>query len=174
MSESLFGQVLKQSFNELPPAIRSVHDGLSKHLHGKGDVTRGEHWMVKWLAPFASLPPTSNDIPIDVEIVVHPRGETWSRSFNGHSMQSHLRASGTVLAERLGAMTLFFTLHADSSGLQWRIAGAKCLGLPLPTNWFIGAIASERMLDGRYSFDVRASLPIVGLLVHYRGWLAER
>jgi hypothetical protein len=25
--------------------------------------------------------------------------------------------------------------------------------------------------DGRFHFDVRISLPIGGLLVHYRGWL---
>jgi Domain of unknown function (DUF4166) len=173
MSESLFGHLLKQSFNELPPAIRKVHDARSKCLRGKGDVTRGAHWLVKWLAPFASLPPTSNNIPIAVEIVVHPQGETWSRSFNGHLMQSHLRAAEPLLAERLGAMTLFFRLHGDANGIHWHVAGAKCLGVPLPTKWFTGAVAREQILNERYSFDVRAALPIVGLLVHYRGWLSE-
>jgi hypothetical protein len=173
MGESLFGQLLGSSFAELPLAIRNVHDVRSKRLLGRADVTRGTHWLVRWLAPFASLPATCRDIPIGVQIDVHRHGETWSRSFNGYSMQSHLRAAGPMLAERLGAMTLFFILDADASGIRWRVTGAKCLGVPLPTRWFTSAVASESVLEDRYHFDVHASLPRVGLLVHYRGWLAE-
>ena len=173
MSESLFGGLLKDSFEALPPAIRQIHDKRSKHLRGRGNVTRGTHWLVKWLAPFASLPPTGRDIPIDVVIRVHSQGETWSRNFNGHAMESHLFANGLLLAERLGAVTLIFKLSADANTLQWKVTGAKCLGLPLPTTWFAGAGATEHILDGRYSFDVSATLPLIGLLVHYQGWLSE-
>jgi len=48
---------------------------------------------------------------------------------------------------------------------------ARALGVPLPARWFAGVAARESEADGRYCFDVRAALPLAGLLVHYRGWL---
>jgi hypothetical protein len=88
-------------------------------------------------------------------------------------MHSRLSARNSLLAERLGAMTLVFVLKAVAGRIEWRVAGARFLGVPLPTRWFVGACATEALVGGRYTFDVRATLPVVGLLVYYRGWLAE-
>jgi hypothetical protein len=55
--------------------------------------------------------------------------------------------------------------------LLWRIRRVSSLGIPLSAKWFDGVVAREFEEDGRYRFDVRAALPFVGLLVHYRGWL---
>ncbi|MGO1071164.1 DUF4166 domain-containing protein [Lysobacter sp. CA199] len=65
------------------------------------------------------------------------------------------------------------TLHeiASDPGLTWRLVRVRALGLPLPLGWFGGVHAREFERDGRYRFDVRAALPGIGLLVHYRGWL---
>jgi hypothetical protein len=43
----------------------------------------------------------------------------------------------------------------------------------LPVSWFANTFAVEAMIKGRYTFDVRASLPWIGPLIRYRGWLAE-
>ena len=32
-------------------------------------------------------------------------------------------------------------------------------------------MAREYEADGRFHFDVPITLPLVGLLIHYRGWL---
>ena len=32
-------------------------------------------------------------------------------------------------------------------------------------------IAFEHAADGRFNFDVEMSLPLIGLVVRYRGWL---
>jgi len=47
----------------------------------------------------------------------------------------------------------------------------RVLGIPLPAAWFAGVHAREYERDGRYRFDVVATLPLIGLLVHYHGWL---
>ncbi len=60
---------------------------------------------------------------------------------------------------------------ADDPGLSWRLVRVRALGLPLPSGWFAGVRAREFERDGRYHFDVAAQLPVVGLLVRYRGWL---
>jgi len=60
---------------------------------------------------------------------------------------------------------------AADPGLSWRLVRVRALGLPLPSGWFAGVRAREFERDGRYHFDVAAQLPVVGLLVRYRGWL---
>ncbi|HYM86593.1 MAG TPA: DUF4166 domain-containing protein, partial [Pseudoxanthomonas sp.] len=68
-----------------------------------------------------------------------------------------------------------FRLTVEQGVIVWRVARVHALGLPLPARWFRNVIAyesdheSER--DGRYLFDVMAAMPVIGLLVHYRGWL---
>lgn len=59
----------------------------------------------------------------------------------------------------------------EDPGLYWRLMRVRALGLPLPASWFSGVRAREFERDGRYHFDVAAQLPLVGLLVRYRGWL---
>jgi hypothetical protein len=61
--------------------------------------------------------------------------------------------------------------ETDDPGLSWRLVRVRALGLPLPSGWFAGVRAREFERDGRYHFDVGAQLPVVGLLVRYRGWL---
>jgi hypothetical protein len=171
---SVFQRVLGGSFERLPPLVQHVHDARpTKKLVGRADVERGSHWLVSVLAPIASLPPTAKDISLTVSIDAGDSTETWSRNFSGHVMRSRLWAKGDLLAERLGPITLLFALSVDQARLEWRVAGARYLGVPLPSGWFAGASASEQVVDGRYTFDVRATLPLVGLLVRYRGWLAE-
>lgn len=173
-ASSVFRQVLGCVFDRLPPQSQRVHDARPhKKLVGRADVERGSHWLVGVLARIASLPPTANDIPLTVTIDAHDSAEIWSRNFSGHVMRSRLWANGNLLAERLGPITLLFALSVEHESLKWRVVGARYLGAPLPSSWFSGATASEQVVDGRYTFDVRATLPLVGLLVRYRGWLAE-
>ena len=164
---------MDDSFDNLPEALRRIHDSRSKQLLGRCAVERGGHWLVRWLAPMASLPPATDDTALSVGILVDAQGETWNRTFGDHRMQSRLRARGALLAERLGATTLLFTLLAVDERIEWRVVGARFFGVPLPVSWFAGAIATEAIVDGRYTFDVCATLPIIGLLVRYRGWLVE-
>jgi len=51
------------------------------------------------------------------------------------------------------------------------LVSVHVVGVPLPLTWFRGITATETAIDGRYGFDVAAVVPIVGLLVSYRGWL---
>jgi hypothetical protein len=121
----------------------------------------------------ASLPLSGSDVPLSVTIRVDQKGETWARNFGGQRMQSRLWACGSLLAERLGATTLLFTLSAVAGRIEWRVVAVRFLGVPLPVSWFAGACATEAIVNGRYTFDVSATLPLVGLLIRYRGWLAE-
>ena len=65
------------------------------------------------------------------------------------------------------------SLQANELGLALTLDGASVLGLSVPNFMLprIHTLESER--DGRYTFDVGATIAPFGLLVHYRGWLVR-
>lgn len=99
------------------------------------------------------------------------KGERWTRMFADHAMPSQLWDANGLLREKLGLTTFGFRLDVHDGELTWRVERVSALGIRLPARMFRGVVARESERDGRYRFDVRAELPIVGLLVHYRGWL---
>jgi hypothetical protein len=86
-------------------------------------------------------------------------------------MCSRLWAGDGLLCERLGLVTFGFRLGVEQGNLIWRVARVRALGVPLPASMFTQVLAREGEAEGRYTFDVQAALPVIGLLVHYRGWL---
>jgi len=168
----VFRALVGDSFEVLPPAVRAVHDSSRERAFtGRCDIDRGRSLMARVIGAATRLPRAGRDVPVRVTIRRDAHFETWTREFAGRSMRSVLRARGTCLEERLGAATFRFALHADGAGIRWDLVGVHALGIPLPVAWFRGVRASEGVLDGRYRFDVRAELPVIGLLVHYRGHL---
>jgi hypothetical protein len=95
---------------------------------------------------------------------------------SGHRFASHLtRERGNVVSERFGPFKILLGVRTAGGGIEmpvvgWRIGPVK---LPLAlapkseTREFVGE-------DGRFHFDVRLTLPLVGLLAHYRGWLEPK
>lgn len=86
-------------------------------------------------------------------------------------MPSRLWEQDGLLCEQLGLLRFGFTLAVERDAIVWRVARVRALGIPLSARWFRGVIAFESEAEQRYLFDVAAQLPVIGLLVHYRGWL---
>jgi hypothetical protein len=181
VAPSVHAQVLGPAFDRLPQTLRGVHDTRSrKEFSGRCSIESGRSWLARVIQLFASLPRQSAaDVAVHVVIERRDRGETsesretWTRRFGEHWMRSSIRAGRGVLQEHFGPIVLQFALTAQSERIVWTLAGAKFLFMPLPTAWFAGCAASESIVDGRYWFDARAHLAVVGLLVHYKGWLVE-
>ena len=168
----LFKRLLGAAFESLPAPIRRVHDGRApKVLSGRCRIVRGAGTLASLLAWVASLPRARDDLPVKVEFQCDERRETWSRDFAGQPMRSILTEHGSCLEEALGPVRVRFALRADARAIEWVVVGIRVLGLPLPVEWFSGVQAKESVEAGRYTFDVRAELPWIGLLVHYHGWL---
>lgn len=170
----LFPHLLQARFEALPASVRSLHlrQGAATY-DGQVDVVRGRSLLSRLCGWATGLPPTGH-APIRVEIDAAPTHERWARHVHGHSMRSRLWAADGLLCERLGPVTFGFRLDVDDGRLTWTVARASVLGVPLPAHAFaaVGAVESER--DGKYRFDVSASLPLAGPLVRYRGWLNAR
>jgi hypothetical protein len=169
---TLFLMLLGDQADRLPPLVRRLHARDDRRVYrGEADVERGGSLLARLAGAAAALPPASADTHLDVTIEPWRDGERWTRNFGGAGMQSRMWASGGLLRERLGLVTFGFKLGSEDDALVWRVARVSCLGVPLPAALFRGVIAREFQRDGRYCFDVRAELPLAGLLVHYRGWL---
>jgi hypothetical protein len=173
-SESLFSQVLGETFGEMPAAIRQIHNGRDQLLVGRCTVERGTGLWSRIFAYVASLPAAGDDQSISVNIACSSVGERWVRMFSGKKMISTLTCKRGLLVENLGPMKFAFRLdyNAITQEIHWLLRGVKLVGIPLPLHWFSSVAARESCVSGRYQFDVSASLPLIGLLVHYQGWLS--
>jgi hypothetical protein len=169
---SLFRRLLGASFDQLPDPIRRVHDDRPHSvLAGRCHITRGAGLPVRLLGWAASLPQSGNDLPLTVSFVRDGAREVWSRDFGGHPMRSTLTERNGLLEEVLGPARFSFALRVDDGQVAWSVVAIRVLGLPLPAAWFRAVTARQSVQAGRYTFDVRAELPWIGLLVHYHGWL---
>lgn len=172
----LFPRVLGPGFDTLPPTVKHLHlaPGAGR-WQGEVVVERGRHPLARLFAWLTHLPPAGAGSVV-VEIDAVDGRERWVRRIGGRAMPSRLWAGqgamAGLLCERLGAVLFGFALRVEDDALVWRVARVRVLGgLPLPARGFAGVIARESEREGRYLFDVRAEMPVAGLLVHYRGWL---
>jgi hypothetical protein len=169
--ESLFRRLIGKAFDDLPASIRAVHAGSSLVLRGHCEVIRGTGLLSRLCAAIASLPPAAERIPISVSVDVEGERVRWRRDFGGHPFQSTLRAVDGMLEESTGPAAFRFRLVPSATGIRWDLVGMRILGLPLPAFARATIHASESAPDGVYAFDARVALPVIGLLVHYRGRL---
>ena len=102
-------------------------------------------------------------------------GEHWQRQFADRRYQSAI-AAGTgrdagFLIEHFGLFDLKFRLTPQADGLQWSLAGWRFAGIRLP-RWSVPKIECLESADGeRFTFDIDVTFPLIGWLIHYRGWL---
>jgi hypothetical protein len=172
LHDPLFRQVLGAAFDRLPELTRQVHSGVQHlSLQGVCSIERGHNYLARVAGAIAGMPATVSESPLAVRIDAHTWGEQWTRWFGRQCMQSTLTAQRGLLVERLGLLTIAFQLREEGGRLTWTPRAGRVLGVPMPARFFAGINAVERVAEGRYCFDVRAALPVLGLIVHYRGCL---
>jgi hypothetical protein len=86
-------------------------------------------------------------------------------------MKSELGFRPGGVVERFGPVSLAFDLLPHPQGLDMRLAGWSLFRVRMPRFLAPHIAAIERERDGRFHFDVAAALPLMGQVVHYRGWL---
>ena len=170
--QGLFKQLTGPAFEGLPGLIQRVHAGAATTtFSGACDVDRGHRWLARLAGWLAGMPPAAQQIGLRVRIDADRAGEVWTRHFGSCEMRSRLHARDGLLVEQLGLLTVAFELVPQADRLRWIPRGGRVLGIPLPAGFFSGIDAVECTAAQRYTFEVRAALPLIGLIVHYRGWL---
>jgi len=170
---SLYSEILGPSFERLPTALKSIHDARrTKRYTGRCEI-RGGGPIARTLARLAALPIAQTDVPVEVTVNVVDACEDWIRMFGTHRMQSRLSCRRQRIEERLGPLVLTFDLSAEQERIVWSLHSARLAFLPLPVTWLMECAATESVHEGRYGFEVSASVRGIGLVVHYKGWLIE-
>ena len=170
---TLFQQALGAPFFKLPASVRRLHAtrGTARYA-GKATVERGVNPLARLCGRLAGLPRTMRDVPITVEFIADANGEAWHRDFAGIAMHSRLAFRDGLLRERIGPLQFRHALLANAGAIWWRVQAVRLLGvLPLPARWFRGVRCRESEKAGRYQFEIEATLPLVGPVIRYEGWL---
>ena len=138
---------------------------------GRADVERGRGLAARLVAWMLGLPPEGRKQALSVTFEPIEGREIWTRMFGASVFRSVQDDQGGLLRERAGPVVFLFALETSGEGLALILRGVRVFGVPLPhfMHPLVRTFESER--DGRYRFDVEGSLPLIGPIVRYAGWL---
>jgi hypothetical protein len=173
-SSALFRSLLDAAdWTWLAAPVQRLHgdDALLK-ARGRAKVDGASHAAARLLRRLLGLPELGDDQALALTIERRGQQETWTRQFARSRMRSTLQSHrGTHLHERLGAVSLYFSLHRDNDAIDWQLQGVRLLGLPLPRACAGKVRSRSGARNGRYAFHIDVRLPLLGRLVAYEGWL---
>lgn len=167
----LYARIMGVSFDALPPMVRAIHTVHGDAgAAGEGRVERGSGLLARALGAIVRFPP-SGQYPLHVAFAEQGGRERWTRDFGGHRFSSTLGERGGLAVERFGPLRFGFELRSTPDGLDMRLRRWSAFGIPLPRLLAPRTEAREWEEQGRFRFDVRLRLPLIGDIVHYSGWL---
>jgi hypothetical protein len=168
----LYARVLGERFHALAPTLRRMHAPLRDGgAAGLARVERGRQPLARLVAALFRFPRAGEAVPVHVSFSEGPEGEAWTRDFDGRRFSSRLSQRGDLLVERFGALRFGFRLPVRDGGLEMVMARWWLGPVPLPLALAPKSLAREWEAEGRFHFDVPISLPLIGLVVRYTGWL---
>jgi hypothetical protein len=171
LAPPLYARVMGERFDALPPAVRAVHEVLRDGgAAGEAQVRLGRNPLARLAASIFGFP-SEGGHRLHVAFAERDGTERWTRDFSGRTFSSVLGERDGRLTERFGILRFAFDLPSDETGLRMAIRRWWAGPLPLPLLLAPRSEAREWEEEGRFRFDVRIALPLLGLLVHYRGWL---
>jgi hypothetical protein len=168
---ALYRRVMGRAFEQLPAAVRAMHQPWRESsAQGEADVLGATNLLGRVIARIMGFPAPGHH-EVHVRFAECDGVERWTRTFGGQSFTSELSAEGGRLVERFGPLRFRFDLPADAAGLTMLMRGWSLFRIPLPLFLAPRSKAREWEEGGLFQFDVPIALPLVGRLVHYRGWL---
>jgi hypothetical protein len=160
------------AFDSLAPAVRHLHEVVGESgAVGRATVRRGRSVPARLVAAIVGFPP-EGEHALHVRLAEEGGSETWSRDFGGRSFASRMGERDGLLVERFGPLRFGFALPVDGEGALTMVMRRWWFGpIPMPMALAPRAPAREWQEEGLFSFEVSISLPLIGLVVAYRGWL---
>jgi len=171
-ASSLYRRVMDDSFLRLHPALQRFHSLVGSHvLQGGVQMQAPQSWLARLLARLMGAPLSAVDAAIRFELDAGSDCETWTRHFPSGVMTSALTEQDHFVVEKLGAARLAFLLQESQGRLIMQLARLHFLGIRCPA-WLLPAVVAEESGDEDYlRFNVRASLPWIGVVSGYSGKL---
>ena len=174
MTIPLYRRLLGARFEHLPARVRELHDVTGTSVWtGRADVERVASLPSRMTATLFGLPPAGRDQALRVTFKADGEREIWARAFGNAVFRSVQYERGGLLRERVGPSTFVFALDTSADGMALKLQGVRFLSVPLPRFLAPTVFTFESERDGRYHFEVEASLPVLGRIVRYAGWLEK-
>lgn len=169
---SMYQRVMGPHFDLLPAPLRYFHALQGHHvLNGWVQVQGPASFASAVLARFLGTPLRAQDGELRFELAAQETCETWTRHFPGKTMRSHLSMGQGRLVEQVGGARLAFAVEGNAQGLVMRLVGLRVLGVPCPHCLLPAVVAEESGSPGRLHFRIQASLPLLGRVAGYQGYL---
>ena len=170
----IFAQVLGPAFGRLPPVVRDLHTVVDvRRWRGEAEIEAGHGRMARLIRVVMGFPTGGKRVPVTVRMERREGSEVWERRFAGRTLRSRLSpGGGGVMLERFGPLSFDIALTVEGGRLTYPVVAGRCFGIPLPRMLLpVSRTAESVDAEGRAVFDVEVSLPGLGRIVHYRGWL---
>ncbi len=157
----------------LPQSVRDMHRNPGEYV-GECDIERGQGILIQLALKLGRFPPAGRHVPVRLVTQTQDKDHSWLRDFGGHETTSELRFDAKTgdVHERFGPLSVWLRPAASKRGLEVHIHRLTVFGVPLPQFLLPQSTTNEWQDDlGRFRFDVAASMPGLGLLIRYHGWL---
>jgi NAD(P)-dependent dehydrogenase (short-subunit alcohol dehydrogenase family) len=162
----------------LPKIIAEFHSPEAFPIwEGEAQIQRSGNLVSRLVGSIIGLPNANARATVKVTVERDVDGnERWTRCFDGKNFHSTMnRGTDGGFWERFGFLNFKIDLRVENEKLIYPISKARCCGVPIPRFLLPTTNAFETVDEqGRFVFDVLITLPIVGRLVHYRGWLEPK
>ncbi len=174
----LYRKILGTAFEALPDRVRALHQPTeTREWTGHARVRRGTGWGANAIARLLGFPGGADRVPVSVVLSPRQGGELWTRNFGGSNFSS-IQECGTgrndhLLIERFGPVSVALALVLAEDRLFLVPRSWSFLGIPLPRLLLPDGTSFETEVDGKFRFDVEISMPLLGLIVAYKGDLTE-
>lgn len=167
----LYQRVMGDTFARLPDEVRRMHEVLRDGgAHGRATVERGTHPLARLVGALMGFP-RAGEHELHVGFREDQGVERWTRTFSAQSFHSNLGEEAGQIVERFGPLRFHFDLPGDEQGLAMVMRSWSIWRIPLPLALAPRTMAREWEEDGKFQFDVPIALPLIGPVIHYRGWL---
>jgi len=172
--QPLYVRLMGEDFALLPPAVRALHRvNGDLAAAGEAEVIRGKGIVARLICGIMRFPAAAARVAVSVWMHEEGGVETWRRDFVGTAFSSRLTQRGSLLVERFGPLRFGFALRREPDGLSMHFARWWFGPLPMPRFLLPRGTAREYEAEGRFRFDVPVALPLIGPIIHYRGWLVR-
>ncbi|MBJ7447402.1 MAG: DUF4166 domain-containing protein [Brevundimonas sp.] len=172
---SLFARAIGPAFGTLPDAIRALHETPGRSVWRGRAMTEGASSpLAALVARLVGFPGGQADCEAEVRIEADGDRSIWRRRIGGRTFVSVLSkpAEDGRIEERFGALSFRLRLTPEGERLIYTVEGWRMGPVFLPQALAPHTRTHERIdAEGRFVFDVEISVPLIGRLVRYCGWL---
>jgi hypothetical protein len=172
----LYRKILGSAFNALPSRLQELHGSMTaRQWSGFAEVRRGPGLFAALVAAVVGFPKAGSKVPVTVSFSSENGAERWTRSFGG-KLFSSVQSPGTgkdeyLLVERFGIASFALALVIEEKSLFLVPRRWSLFRLPMPRFLLPSAQSFETERDGKFCFDVEIAMPMIGLIVAYKGRL---